>query len=202
MKATYHESLTDPYTKILEFQATAACNFNRNTLPRGLRSTLQLDDWSKLLQEVKTKDVACKELMHVFDSMDQKSGTLLLQKTLSSKTQNGNAFYAAMTPISSSSLRDGNLRVAEYNSELLETRMRRMNERARDEETSKRTKSLHRRTPSSSGVNANSSRELEWRAFLAHIGEDPSLIVREAEDVRVTTIANEENIATQEEGDI
>jgi len=77
-----------------------------------------------------------------------------------------------------------------------------MNERARDEETSKRTKSLHRRTPSSSGVNANSSGELEWRAFLAYIGEDPSLIAREAEDVRVTTIANEEKIATQEEGEI
>jgi hypothetical protein len=82
LKATYHKSLTDLYTKILEFQATAACNYNRNTLLRGLRSTLQLDDWSKLLQEVKTKDVACNELMHVFDSMDQKSGTLLLHETL------------------------------------------------------------------------------------------------------------------------
>jgi len=82
LKATYHKSLTDLYTKILEFQATAACNFDMDTLLRGLRSTLQLDDWSKLLQEVKTKDVACNELMHVFDSMDQKPGTLLLHETL------------------------------------------------------------------------------------------------------------------------
>jgi len=82
LKADYQENLTDLYTKIFEFQATAACHFDRNTFVRVVRSTLQLEDWSKLLQDIKAKDMACKELMHVFDSRDQKSATTFLQEVL------------------------------------------------------------------------------------------------------------------------
>lgn len=82
LKPEYQENLTNLYTKILEFQATATCHFHRDTVVRVVRSTLQLEDWSKLLEDVRAKDAACKELVVVFDSMDQRIGTRLLQETL------------------------------------------------------------------------------------------------------------------------
>ena len=81
LKVEYRESLTTLYARILD-QATAVCHFARNTLLRTIRSTLQLEDWSKLLEDVNAKDITCKELTDVFNSQDQRAGMLLLKEAL------------------------------------------------------------------------------------------------------------------------
>lgn len=82
LKAEFRASLIALYTKVLEFQATAACHFDRNTLVRTIRSTFQLDDWSVLLQDISLKDAACQKMTLIFDSTDLRSGALKTQEIL------------------------------------------------------------------------------------------------------------------------
>lgn len=82
LQPDFMENLTVLFTKILEYQATAACHFGRNTFVRTIRSTLQLEDWAGLLNDVKAKDSVCTAYMQLFDSKDQRSGMKYLQKTL------------------------------------------------------------------------------------------------------------------------
>jgi len=70
----FREGLITLYMKILEFQATAACHFGRNTFLRSMRSTLHLEDWAKLLNEVKKKDVVCSGITKLLDSKYQQAG--------------------------------------------------------------------------------------------------------------------------------
>ena len=86
----FQESLIALYSKVLEFQATAACFFGRNTFVRTIRSTLQLEDWTKLLKDVKIRDVACKEITQIFDVRDQRSDALLLKQSLENQASKMN----------------------------------------------------------------------------------------------------------------
>ncbi len=79
----FQEALTELYATILKLQATAACHFAKKTIVRVVRSTLLLDDWTNLLQHVKTKDESCKRLIGLLDSSDQRSGHITLREALS-----------------------------------------------------------------------------------------------------------------------
>ena len=46
------------------------------------RSTLQAEDWAKLLMDVKARVRRCKEFMDVFISQDRRAGMLLLKEAL------------------------------------------------------------------------------------------------------------------------
>lgn len=70
------------YVAILKFQATAACHFDNHTLTRTVRSALQLDDWTKLLQKVKFKDMACKDLIAIRSSKNEATALTSLQEAL------------------------------------------------------------------------------------------------------------------------
>lgn len=56
------------YAMVLQFQATAACHFSRNTFVRTIRSTFQLEDWTALVQDINSKDAACQKMTMIFDS--------------------------------------------------------------------------------------------------------------------------------------
>ena len=76
LKAEFREALIALYAKVLEFQATAACHFGRNTIIRTFRSTFQLEDWSALFQDTILKDAVCQEMTSIFNSADLRSEAL------------------------------------------------------------------------------------------------------------------------------
>lgn len=76
------ELIVGLYVAVLKFQATAACHFDNHTLARTVRSPLQLDDWTKLLQKVKFKDTACKDLIAIRDSRNEATALTSLQEAL------------------------------------------------------------------------------------------------------------------------
>lgn len=78
----------------------------RNTLLRTIRSTLQLEDWAKLLKDVKAKDLTCKEYTDIFISQDQRAGVLQLQEALE---QNDSKLHDILDLLRSS--QEDNLRV-------------------------------------------------------------------------------------------
>jgi len=82
LKFELQETLTELYATVLKLQATAACHFARKTIVRLVRSTLQLDDWTKLFQDVKSKDESCKRVIGLLDSSDQRSGLITLREAL------------------------------------------------------------------------------------------------------------------------
>ena len=113
LKSDYRESLLSLYVGILDFQATAVCHFARNTLLRTIRSTLQLEDWAKLLKDVKAKDLTCKEYTDIFISQDQRAGMLLLQEALE---QNDSKLHDILDLLRSS--QEDNLRILMWYSDI------------------------------------------------------------------------------------
>lgn len=77
LKFELQETSTELYATVLKLQATAACHFARKTIVRLVRSTLQLDDWTNLFQDVKSKDENCKRVIG-----DQRSGLITLREAL------------------------------------------------------------------------------------------------------------------------
>ena len=73
--ATFQEALLALYVSILEFQATAALYFSRGDLRRTIRTTVQADDWTKLLATVNSKDSICKDVISMLDIRDRVSKT-------------------------------------------------------------------------------------------------------------------------------
>ena len=64
------KALTNLFTLIIEYQATAAVSFSRRTLSRYLRNIPKVDDWTGLLQSIRDAEGHCKGLIKTLDSND------------------------------------------------------------------------------------------------------------------------------------
>jgi len=64
----FEDSILRLYCKILEFEATAACYFARNTIVLTLRNMIKLDDWERLLAAIDKCDKECKDFAEVLSS--------------------------------------------------------------------------------------------------------------------------------------
>ena len=60
------KAIEEFYTDIFEYQARVVCHLSRNSIKRGFRGTLKLDDWKDLLEKVKTSDSRCDRYCAIF----------------------------------------------------------------------------------------------------------------------------------------
>ena len=69
----YRKILIKLYTKVLEFQAKAACYLSRGTLIRFARNIPKIDDWATLQSSIVRIDTECREYTSFKFAMDQRS---------------------------------------------------------------------------------------------------------------------------------
>ena len=80
-------SVTNLYSHILEYEARAACQFNRNTAIQIARNIVEADNWQTILQDIKLSETACDKLLVVIDAQDQRARTKRLQSVLDEQSR-------------------------------------------------------------------------------------------------------------------
>lgn len=62
------------YCNILEFQARAVCQFDRNTARQSARNVVQADSWNSILERIKACEKACEDIRVIVQSSEQQRG--------------------------------------------------------------------------------------------------------------------------------
>jgi hypothetical protein len=75
-------AVTKLYCQVLEYEARAACQFNRNTLLQIARNIVEADSWEDILGSIKGSAAACDELARIIDAKDQRAGMTRLESAL------------------------------------------------------------------------------------------------------------------------
>ncbi|KAI9853440.1 MAG: hypothetical protein M1813_002224, partial [Trichoglossum hirsutum] len=75
-------AVTKLYCQVLEYEARAACQFNRNALLQIARNIVEADSWEDILGSIKGSAAACDELMRIIDAEDQRAGMARLESAL------------------------------------------------------------------------------------------------------------------------
>ena len=70
------------YTKVLEFQAKAACYLSRRTLTRFARNIPKVDDWSMLQSSIAQLETECREYTSLQLALKQQSSLRILTNSL------------------------------------------------------------------------------------------------------------------------
>ena len=70
------------YRQILEFEARAVCQFNRNTAIQIVRNIVEADSWEDILGSIKGSAAACDGLARIIDAKDQRAGMTRLESAL------------------------------------------------------------------------------------------------------------------------
>jgi N-terminal domain of NWD NACHT-NTPase len=70
------------YVQILEYEARAACQFNRNTAFQLARNIVQADGWEAILEKIKESEMACDQLIRIIDAKDQQASMKQLEAKL------------------------------------------------------------------------------------------------------------------------
>jgi ankyrin repeat domain-containing protein 50 len=70
------------YQKILEYQARAACQFNRNTALQMARNIVQADSWQNKIDDIKSVETSCEKIMQTIDADDQQMREKRLEDTM------------------------------------------------------------------------------------------------------------------------
>src|ERR1700726_1769014 len=70
------------YVQILEYEARAACQFNRNTAFQLARNIVQADGWEAILGKIKESEMACEQLIRIIDAKDQQASMKRLEAKL------------------------------------------------------------------------------------------------------------------------
>jgi hypothetical protein len=70
----FAEKLEELYFQILDFQARAACSFDKNTATRILINTLKIEDWGGKLEVVQEADRKCRAFANEYHWFEQKTG--------------------------------------------------------------------------------------------------------------------------------
>lgn len=78
----YRKILIKLYTKVLEFQAKAACYLSHGTLTRFARNIPKVDDWSTLQSSIVRIETECREYTSFRFAMKQQSSLRLLIESL------------------------------------------------------------------------------------------------------------------------
>ncbi len=75
------------FKAILEYQATAICQFRRNTVVQLARNLATVDDWSAIIATIDSADKACEQFMTVLDSDTQQAYAHRLEEMLKQHDQ-------------------------------------------------------------------------------------------------------------------
>jgi ankyrin repeat domain-containing protein 50 len=70
------------YSLVLEYEARAACQFNRNTALQIVRNIVEADSWEAILGRVKESETACDQLMRIIDGKGQRASMKQLEAKL------------------------------------------------------------------------------------------------------------------------
>lgn len=81
------------YKGVLEYEARAACQFNRNTAHRIARNIFEANSWDGIIESLKTSDTACANLMSIIDAKDQKQCRKHLAKVFKEQDQKINNLH-------------------------------------------------------------------------------------------------------------
>ena len=81
-KVEYRVILIKLYTKVLEFQAKAACYLSHGTLTRFARNIPKVDDWRTLQSSIVRIETECREYMSLNFALEQKSSLRVLIESL------------------------------------------------------------------------------------------------------------------------
>ncbi|KAL8689587.1 MAG: hypothetical protein Q9218_004776 [Villophora microphyllina] len=76
----YRYSIIELYGKILEYQATAVCQLDRNTFERFMRNIPKLDSWDEMLKDISVLDDNCRYQASALDSSEVSSNLSLITR--------------------------------------------------------------------------------------------------------------------------
>lgn len=96
LKDDLRETIVKLYKGILEYQGRAVCQFQRRTALHLARNIVTIDDWSSIIDAIKSADKACEQLMIVLDSKSQQTYARRLEKTLEQQDQKMEKLLADM----------------------------------------------------------------------------------------------------------
>ena len=74
------------YRKVLEFEARAACQFDRNTASQAIRNITKADGWSDLLKDIKESETKCNILTQIMDAENRHKWNDLIETMISEQT--------------------------------------------------------------------------------------------------------------------
>lgn len=74
------------YRKVLEFEARAACQFDRNTASQAIRNIIKADGWSDLLNDIKESETRCNILTQIMDAENRHKWNDLIETMISEQT--------------------------------------------------------------------------------------------------------------------
>lgn len=74
--------LVQLYKWVLEYEARAACQFNRNTAIRIARNIVEADGWAGIIESIKKSDLTCGRFISIVDAKDQRKGRTRLERVL------------------------------------------------------------------------------------------------------------------------
>ncbi|KAJ5725594.1 uncharacterized protein N7483_006951 [Penicillium malachiteum] len=80
-------SIVNLYRQVLEYEARAACQFNRNTALQIARSIITADNWKSILDKIKMAEADCEKVMRLLDAKDQRSRFHSLESTIEAQNR-------------------------------------------------------------------------------------------------------------------
>lgn len=75
------------YSHILEYEARAACHFNRRVAVQTVRNIVGLDSWDSMLESVKQSAINCEILAKIIDTEDQRKRMESLETLFSNQNK-------------------------------------------------------------------------------------------------------------------
>ena len=60
------------YGQVLEYEARAVCQFNRNAAFQFTRNLVKVDSWKDSLSNIRISEANCDKILQVIDSKDQR----------------------------------------------------------------------------------------------------------------------------------
>ena len=66
------QAVVELYSNIFEYQARLICHLSQNSLKRGIRGTLELDNWRDMMKKVETSSDSCTQYCTLFDRTREK----------------------------------------------------------------------------------------------------------------------------------
>ena len=82
LKGELEAAVMKLYCQVLEYEARAACQFNRNTFLQIARNIVEADSWEDILGSIKGSAAACDGLARIIDAKDQRAGMTRLESAL------------------------------------------------------------------------------------------------------------------------
>jgi ankyrin repeat domain-containing protein 50 len=82
LRSDLEAAISKLYCQILEYEARAVCQFNRNTAIQIARNVVEADSWENILDKIKASEMSCDQLKEIIDAKDQRVCTKQLDSKL------------------------------------------------------------------------------------------------------------------------